>query len=79
MAQWLRVCLPVQGIWVPSFAGGANIPHATEQTSPEQLLKPECPEPVFHSKRSQLLKPECPEPVFHSKRSHHSEKPTPHN
>ena len=34
MAQWLGVCLPVQGTRVPSFAGGANIPRATEQLSP---------------------------------------------
>ena len=32
VAQWLRICLPMQGTWVQSLVG--KIPHATEQLSP---------------------------------------------
>ena len=31
MVQWLRLPIPMQGVWVQSLAGGAKIPHATGQ------------------------------------------------
>ena len=32
MAQWLGICLPVQGTWIRSLV--QEIPHATEQLGP---------------------------------------------
>ena len=32
VAQWLRICLPMQGTWVQALVWG--IPHATEQLGP---------------------------------------------
>ena len=69
VAQWLRICLPMQEtgvqalVWEDPTCRGAT-------------------KPVRHTYRAcvpQLLKPACLEPVLCNKRSHRYEKPVHHN
>ena len=51
VAQWLRICLPMQGTRVEALSG--KIPHAAEQLSPcATTAEPVCLEPMLHNKRS---------------------------
>ena len=78
MAQWLRICLPVQRTWVPSLV--------REDSTCHGATKPMCHnywacalEPTSHNywaRVPKLLKPAHLEPVLCSKRSHRNEKPT---
>ena len=38
MVQWLRLSLPMQGVWVQSLVRGAKIPHAS-LTKKKQKMK----------------------------------------
>ena len=69
VAQWLRICLPMQGtrvralVWKDPTCCGAT-------------------KPVRHNYRArapQLLKPTCLEPMLRNKRSHRNEKPAHRN
>ena len=81
VAQWLRVCLPMQGTRVRALVW--------EDPTCHGATKPVCHNywacalgPMSHNcwaRMPQLLKPACPEPVFRNKRSHHNEKPAHHN
>ena len=78
VAQWLRICLPMQGtrvralVWEDPTCRGATRPVSHNYWA--------CAlEPASHSYWAcvpQLLKPTCLEPVLHNKRSHGNEKPT---
>ena len=81
VAQWLRICLPMQGtqvrslVWEdPTCRGAAKPVHhnywacALEPTSHN-----------YWARVPQLLKPACLEPVLHNKRSHRNEKPVHRN
>ena len=77
MAQWLRICLPIQGtqvwdlVWEdPTCRGAAKPVHHNYWAC--------ALEPVSHSYWAhvpQLLKPARLEPVLHNKRNHRNEKP----
>ena len=81
VAQWLRIRLPMQGIWVRSLV--------REDPTWLGATKPVCHnywactlEPTSHNywaRVPQLLKPVCLEPILRNKRSHHNEKPVDHN
>ena len=81
VAQWLRVCLPMQGTWVRTLVW--------EDTTCRGVTKPvrhnywACAlEPLSHNFWAcvpQLLKPEHLEPVLCNKRNHRNEKPAHHN
>ena len=81
VAQWLRICLPMQGTRVWALA--------QEDPTCHGAIKPLCHnywacalEPVSHNywaRVPQLLKPTCLEPVLRDKRSHRNEKPVHHN
>ena len=50
LAQWLRICLPMQGTWFKPWSG--KIPHAAEQLGPwATATEPARLEPVFRNKR----------------------------
>ena len=50
VAQWLRICLPMQGTRVRAWSG--KIPHAAEQLGPcATATEPACLEPVLRNKR----------------------------
>ena len=69
MAQWLRICLPMQGTRVQALV--------REDPTCRGATKP-----VHHNYWAhvlQLLKPVCLEPMLHNKRSHCNEKPAHHN
>ena len=69
VAQWFRICLPMQGIRVQALV----------QEDPTCLG---ATKPVRHNYRvhmPQLLKPACLEPVLCNKRSHRDEQPAHHN
>ena len=78
VAQWLRICLPIQGTQVQSLV--------REDPTCHGATKPVCRnywacalEPASHNYWAcvlQLLKPACLEPVLCNKRSHWNEKPT---
>ena len=58
VVQWLRVCLPVQGVWEDSWSG--KIPRAAGQLSLcAATTEPSGLEPLLHHKRNQCSeKPE---------------------
>jgi len=60
VAQWLRICLPVQGIWVQSWSG-TKIPHAVGQPSPHTTTgeHPSTTEPHTGDGVPQPEKPTC--------------------
>ena len=70
-AQWIRICLPMQGTWVQ--------PLDQEDSPGLGAIKP-----MGHNYWAsalgacmpQRLKPSCLEPLLHNKRSHHNEKPS---
>ena len=81
VAQWLRICLPMQGTRVRALVW--------EEPTCRGATKPVCHnywacalEPASHNSWAhvpQLLKPARLEPVLRNKRSHRNEKPTPLN
>ena len=81
VAQWLRICLPMQGTRVRSLV--QEDPTCRRATKPMHhnywacALGPACCN--YWACMLQLLKPVCLEPMFHNKRSHHNEKPIHHN
>ena len=46
MAQWLRICLAMQGTQAQSLVGGTKIPHVVEQ--PALPPRTATTEPVLH-------------------------------
>ena len=71
MAQWWRVCLPMQETWVQSLTREGPTCHGA--TGPLHTTT----EPVFWSLEATTSEPLCTlEPVFCNKGSHHNEKPT---
>ena len=77
MAQWLRICLPVQGTRVPSLVqedpaccGAAK---AVRHNYWACTLEPASPN--YWARVEQLLKPVHLEPVLCNRRGHHNEKP----
>ena len=81
VAQWLRICLPMQGTRV--WALVREDPTCREATKPVCHNRWACAlEPTSHNYWAcmpQLLTPTCLEPVLHNKRSHRSEQPAHHN
>ena len=93
VAQWLGICLPMQGTQVRSLVW--EDPTCCGATEPVRHNYWACAlEPVSHNHWAcalepmsrnywarvlQLLKPVCLEPVLRNKRSHHNEKPVHHN
>ena len=81
VAQWLRICLPIQVTWVWALVWEDPTCHgATKSVSHNYWA---CTlEPVSHNYWAcvpQLLKPTCIEPMLCNKRSHCNEKPACHN
>ena len=76
-AQWLRICLPMQGTRVRALV--REDPTCRGATKPVRHNYWACAlEPVSHNywaRVSQILKPVRLEPVLHNKRSHRDEKP----
>ena len=76
VAQWLRICLPMQGTWVRALVQEDPTCHGA--TKPVRRNYWACAlEPVSHNywaRVPQLLKPVCLEPVLRNKRSHHNKK-----
>ena len=81
VVQWLRIHLPMQGIWVRSLV--REDPTCRGATKPMHHNYWACAlEPASHNywaRVPQLLKPAHWEPVLRSKRSHNNEKPAHHN
>ena len=77
VAQWLRICLPMQGTPVWSLAW--EDPTCRGATKPVCYNYWACAlEPASHNCWTcmpQLLKPACLEPMLRNKRSHRNEKP----
>ena len=48
MAQWLRICLAMQGTQARSLVGGTKIPHVVEQLAPPAPAHTATAEPVLH-------------------------------
>ena len=69
VAQWLRICLPMQGTQVRSLV----------QEDPTCCGATKSVSHNYWARVPQLLKPVRLEPVLRNKRSHHNEKPTHHN
>ena len=77
VAQWLRICLPIQGTWVRALA--------REDPTCRRATKSVCHnywawalEPTSHNYWAhvpQLLKPAHLEPMLHSKKSHGNRSP----
>ena len=44
VVQWLRICLPMQGTWVPSLVREPKIPHTTGQLRPHTATIESIPE-----------------------------------
>ena len=78
VAQWLGICLPLQGTQVQALVQedptcrGATKPvcHNYRAHAPQLLSL------CSRARKPQLLKPARLEPLLHNKRSHRSEKPT---
>ena len=66
VAQWLRICLPMQGTWVRALVQEDPTCHGATKPVPHNCWA--CV--------PQLLKPTHLEPMLRNKRSHHNEKPT---
>ena len=79
VAQWLRICLPMQGTWVRALV--REDPTCPGATKPVHHSYWACAlEPVCHNYwgcMPQLLKPVHLEPMLRNKRSHRDEKPVP--
>ena len=78
VAQWLRICLPMQGTWVRSLAREDPTCHGATKPVRHNYWAWAL-EPASHNYWAcvlQLLKTVCLEPVLHNKRSHCHEKPT---
>ena len=77
VAQWLRICLPMQGTLVQALVW--EDPTCRRATKPMRHNYWACAlEPMSHNywaRVPQLLKPVHLEPVLHNKRSHCNEKP----
>ncbi|KAJ8787666.1 hypothetical protein J1605_022824 [Eschrichtius robustus] len=70
VAQWLRICLPMQGTRVRALV--------REDPTCREATKPAC-HTTTGAREPQLLKPAHLEPVLRNKRSHHNEKPVHRN
>ena len=73
MAQWLRICLPMQGTWVqalvwedPTCRGAAKPMHHNYWAHVPKLLKPVCPRALV----PQLLSPRTTTTEAHEPRAH---------
>ena len=81
VAQWLGICLPMQGTWVQSLVRPDPMCHGA--TGPVCHNCWACAlEPTSHNYWAcvpQLLKPACLEPMLHNKRSHRNERPMHHS
>ena len=81
VAQWLRICLPMQGTRVRALV--REDPTCCRATKPVHHNYWACTlDPASHnywSRTPQLLKPVCLEPMLCNKRSHCHEKPVHHN
>ena len=69
VAQWIRICLPMQRTQFRSLV--------LEDPTCRRATKPVCHN--YWAYVPQLLKPACLKPVLHNKRSHHNEKPAHRN
>ena len=78
VAQWLRICLPMQGTWVRALVW--EDPTCCGAAGPVRHDCWACTlEPASHNywaRKPQLLKPARLEPVLHRRRGHCNEKPT---
>ena len=81
VAQWMGVCLPVQGTWVQALV--QEDPTCCRAARPMHHNYWACAlGPVRHNcwaHMPQLLKPTCLEPVLCNGRSHHNERPAHRN
>ena len=81
VAQWLRICLPMQGTRVQALV--REDPTCCRETKPMHHNYWACAlEPTSHNywtRVPQLLKPVLLEPMLCNKRSHRSEKPSHRN
>ena len=77
VAQWLRICLPMQGTWAQALVW--EDPTCHRATKPMRHNYWACAlEPMSHNywaHTPQILKPMRPEPMLCNKRSYHNEKP----
>ena len=77
VAQWLRICLSMQGTWLRALV--QEDPTCHRATKPVRHNYWACTlEPASHNYWAhvlQLLKPACLEPVLRNKRGHHNKKP----
>ena len=69
--QWIRICLPVPGLWVRSLSQEDSTCHGASKAHMPQLLESTC----SRAQEPQLLKPEHLEPVLCNKGSHCNNKP----
>ena len=77
MAQWLRICLPMQGTRVRALVREDPTCHGATKPVRHNYWAYAL-EPMSHNfwaRVPQLLKPVCLEPVLRNKRSHRNEKP----
>ena len=81
VAQWLSICLPMQGTWVRALV--REYPTCHGATKPVRHHYWACAvEPTSHNYWAhvpQLLKPARLEPTLRNKRSHRNEKPAHHS
>ena len=81
VAQWLRIHLPMQGIWVRALVWEDPTCHVAAK--PTRHTYWACAlEPASHNywaRVPELLKSVCLEPMLCNKRSHHNEKPAHRN
>ena len=79
VAQWIRICLPMQGTGVRSLVWGSIPgPHAVKCAPQLLSLCSRAQELQLLCPRTQPLEPVSLKPVLHSKRSHCNEKPVHH-
>ena len=80
-AQWIRICLPMQGTWVQSLVKEDPIccraAEPVDQNHGPHTLGPSGR--VCSACVPRLLKPQCLELMLHNKRSHYSGKPAHHS
>ena len=77
VAQWLRICLPMQGTRVREDPTCRGATKPVRQNYRACTLEPTSH--IYWACVPQLLKPARWEPVLHNKRSHCNEKPVHHN
>ena len=81
VAQWLRICLPMQGTWVQCLVREDPTCHGATKPVHHNYWRPRALEPAFRNywaRALQLLKPARLELMLRNKRSHHKwEAPAP--